>query len=58
MVNTKLARYASVQSWDGAAIAGQAMVKLVGPTLIEPTQPSPTEEFENIERGQVPDPEN
>jgi hypothetical protein len=39
-------------------IAGQAMEKLVEPTLIKPTRPSPTEEFENIKRGQVPDPDN
>ena len=58
MVNTKLARYVSVQSWGGATIAGQAMEKLVEPTLIKPTRPSPTKEFENTERGQVPDPDN
>ena len=57
-VNTKLARYVSVQSWGGATIAGQAMEKLVELTLIEPTRPSPTKEFKNIERGQVPDPDN
>jgi hypothetical protein len=57
-VNTKVARYVSVQSWGGATIAGQAMEKLVEPTLIKPTRPSPTEEFENIERGKVPDPDN
>ena len=34
------------------------MEKLVEPTLIEPTRPSPTKEFKNIERGQVPDPDN
>ena len=58
MVNTKLARYVSVQSWGGVTIVGQAMKKLVESTLIKPTQPSPTEEFENMERGQVPDPDN
>ena len=57
-VNTKLARYVSVQSWGGATIAGQAMEKLAEPTLIEPTRPSLREEFENTERGQVPDPDN
>ena len=57
-VNTKLARYVSLQSWGGATIAGQAMQKLVEPMQIKPTQPSPTEEFENIERGQIPDPDN
>jgi hypothetical protein len=57
-VNMKLARYVSVQSWGGATIAGQAMEKLAEPTLIEPARPSPTEEYENIEKGQVPDPDN
>ena len=57
-VNTKLARYVSVQSWGGATIAGQAMEKLVEHTLIEPTQPSPTKEYGNTEIGQVPDPDN
>ena len=57
-VNTKLARYVSVQSWGGATIAGQAMEKLAEPTLIEPTRPSLREEFENAERGPVPDPDN
>ena len=34
------------------------MKKLVEPTQIKPTRPSPTEEFANIERGQIPDPDN
>ena len=34
------------------------MEKLVGPVLIEPTQPSLTEKNENTKRGQVPDPDN
>ena len=58
MVNTTLARYVSVQSWGGATILGQAIEKLVGPTQIEPTWPSPTKKIENIERGQIPDPDN
>ena len=57
-VNTKLARYVSMQSWGGATIAGQVMEKFVELTLTEPTCPSLTEEFENTERGQVPDPDN
>ena len=55
MVNTKLARYVSVQIWGRATIAGQAMEKLVEPTQIKHSRPSPTEELGNIERGQIPD---
>ena len=36
-VNTNLSCYVSVQSWGGATIAGEAMEKLVEPTLIKPT---------------------
>ena len=34
------------------------MEKLVDPMMTTPTEPSSTEEFENAERGQVPDPAN
>ena len=45
-VNTRLARYVSMQSWSGATIAGRAMENLAEPKLVEPTMPSSQEEFE------------
>ena len=39
-VNTRLARYVSVQSWSGATIAGRAMETLAEPKLVKPTMPS------------------
>ena len=43
-VNTKIARYISVQLWSGVMITGKAMEKLGKPTLTDPTLPSPTKE--------------
>ena len=45
-MNTKFARYVSMQSWSGVMVAGKAMEKLVEPTLTKPTLPSPTKEYE------------
>ena len=45
-VNTRLARYVSVQSWSGATIAGRVMENLVEPKLVEPTMPSLQEDFD------------
>ena len=45
-MNTRLARYISVQSWSGATIAGRAMENLAEPKLVKPTMPSLQEEFE------------
>ena len=55
-VNTKLARYVSVQSWTGATIAGTAMEKLVEPTLSAPQIPSQDEEYMVEEEQDIPDP--
>ena len=58
MVNTKLARYVSVQSWNRATIACKAMEKLAEMTLITQKIPSSTEEYKKSEDQSVPDPDN
>ena len=58
MVNTKLSRFVSVQSWTGATITDRAMEKLAEPTLIAPKLLPPTKEYEEYEDQEVPDPDN
>ena len=57
-VNTKLARYVSVQSWTGATIAGTAMEKMAEPKLIALQLPSPDEEYDSTEDQEVDDPDD
>ena len=35
-VNTKLARYVSMQSWTGATVAGRAMERMAEPEIVKP----------------------
>ena len=56
-VHTKLARYASVQSWSGATIVGRAMEKLARPTMIAPKLHPPIKEYKASQDREVPDPD-